>query len=90
MPRHNRRRVERALARPSGGVERRDVWRGEEYIVRAVTGSNKQYRCPGCDQLIRAGTPHVVVWPAHDAEASDRRHWHTSCWSARDRRSPVR
>ncbi|HZE49485.1 MAG TPA: hypothetical protein VE074_07960 [Jatrophihabitantaceae bacterium] len=76
--------------KPSGGAERREQWRGEEYVVRMLTGSDKAYRCPGCDQLIRPGIPHVVVWPAHDAEAADRRHWHTPCWSARDRRSPVR
>jgi len=90
MPRQNRRRVEAPLVKPSGGAERREQWRGEEYVVRMLTGSDKAYRCPGCDQLIRPGIPHVVVWPAHDAEAADRRHWHTPCWSARDRRSPVR
>ncbi|HEY7046756.1 MAG TPA: hypothetical protein VH373_06010 [Jatrophihabitantaceae bacterium] len=90
MPRHNRRRVEAPLARPTGGAERRDDWRGVEYVVRMVAGSDKQYRCPGCDQLIRPGMPHVVVWPADDADAADRRHWHTSCWAARDRRAPSR
>ncbi|MBA3417741.1 MAG: hypothetical protein ACR2KO_16995 [Geodermatophilaceae bacterium] len=60
-----------------------------EFVVRAVTGaaSTRHYRCPGCDQEIRPGTPHVVVWPAYDEEAENRRHWHTACWAARDRRS---
>ena len=37
-----------------------------------ITGSSstKPYRCPGCDQLIRPATPHVVAWPLADAEAA--------------------
>jgi len=71
-------------------VERYEDWRGERYCVRSVTGSAaaKDYRCPGCDQLVRAGQPHVVTWPVDDLDASDRRHWHTPCWAARDRRFP--
>jgi hypothetical protein len=70
--------------------ERREDWRGEEYVIRGVTalGAAKAYRCPGCDQAINAGVPHLVVWPAFDAAASDRRHWHSTCWAARDRRAP--
>jgi len=30
----------------------------------------------------------VVTWPVDDLDASDRRHWHTPCWAARDRRFP--
>jgi hypothetical protein len=69
-------------------VETVEVWRGEEYQVRRITGSSstKAYRCPGCDQMIRTATPHVVAWPLADAEAGDRRHWHRACWDARDRR----
>ena len=75
--------------------ERVERWRGEEYVVRAVTGSaaTKPYRCPGCQQAIRPATPHTVAWPvlpttfARDAAGIDeRRHWHTACWRARDRR----
>jgi hypothetical protein len=75
--------------------ERVETWDGEEYVVRAVTGSaaTKPYRCPGCAQLIRPATPHQVAWPvvpasfARDATGMDeRRHWHTSCWRARHRR----
>jgi len=60
--------------------------RGEEWIVRRLTGSSstKSYRCPGCDQEIRPATPHVVVWPS--LAVDQRRHWHTPCWNARDRR----
>ncbi|MBA2416385.1 MAG: hypothetical protein H0V64_10975 [Geodermatophilaceae bacterium] len=61
------------------------------WVVREVTGaaSTRIYRCPGCDQEIRLGTPHVVVWPAYDEEAGgvdERRHWHSACWAARERR----
>lgn len=58
--------------------------------MRSVPGADaaKAYRCPGCAQLIAAGTPHVVVWPAADLDADDRRHWHRACWDARDRRGP--
>ena len=66
-----------------------ELWRGEDYVVRRLTGSasTKAYRCPGCDQLIRPATPHVVVWPAGDPDALERRHWHPACWRARDRRT---
>ena len=80
-------------------METVEQWRGEDYQVRRITGSTstKPYRCPGCDQLIRPVTPHVVTWPAYprdsdldpwDTESSAdwRRHWHTACWRARDRR----
>lgn len=80
------------------GVESVEEWRGEEYVVRRITGSasTKPYRCPGCDQLIRPATPHVVAWPAAGGDGTpasaptglaDRRHWHAACWRARDRRT---
>jgi hypothetical protein len=54
-------------------------------VVRHVSGaSGKAYRCPGCDQELRPATPHVVAWL--EGKPDDRRHWHTACWSARDRR----
>lgn len=61
---------------------------GVDYFARRVTGSSatKSYRCPGCDQEIRPGTPHVVAWPAFGLE--DRRHWHSACWDRRDERQP--
>jgi hypothetical protein len=94
MPRQNRRR-EDAAARPPAPAstvgERREQWRTETYVVRAVTahGATKEYRCPGCDQVVRIGQPHLVVWPEFDADAADRRHWHGACWAARDRRAPT-
>ncbi|MEI7778762.1 MAG: hypothetical protein WCJ42_04960 [Actinomycetes bacterium] len=62
-----------------------------DWVVRRITGSSsvKTYRCPGCDQEIRPATPHVVAWPADMAAGEeDRRHWHSACWTARERRAP--
>ncbi|WP_375481142.1 ATP/GTP-binding protein [uncultured Jatrophihabitans sp.] len=90
MPRQNRRREAAPLATPRGGGERREDYQGLTYAVRAVSGqaAAKPYRCPGCDQEIRAGVPHLVCWPADDVSAEDRRHWHSACWAARGRRAP--
>ena len=47
--------------------------------VGASTGERgKTYRCPGCNQEVRPGTPHLVVMDQGDVEL--RRHWHTPCW----------
>jgi hypothetical protein len=55
------------------------------YVVRSLPGSpGRSYRCPGCDQELPSSQPHVVAWP--EGREDDRRHWHTACWSARDRR----
>lgn len=77
------------------GVSSVETWGQEQWRVRQIPGpaAFKTYRCPGCDHEIRPGVPHLVVWPvdilptAGTGEA-DRRHWHTACWRARDRRSP--
>lgn len=67
---------------------------GYDYDVKAVAASRaaKTYRCPGCDQEIRPGTAHVVVWPADSGESAidERRHWHTPCWGNRATRAPTR
>ena len=78
-----------ARRRAADSGERAESWRGLDYRVREVsgTGSGGPYRCPGCDQLLATG-PHVVAWPADDLDATERRHWHTGCWTARDRRAP--
>ena len=48
-------------------------------VVRAVSGEkDKSYRCPGCQQLIQPGTPHLVV--VEEGDVAGRRHWHTPCW----------
>jgi hypothetical protein len=92
MPRQNRRRDEAPRPSAFAAWHRVDQWHGEDYAVRTVTGANavKSYRCPGCDQLIPARVPHVVAWPNDDPDAGERRHWHTPCWAARERRTPGR
>ena len=90
MPRRHRRAPEAGL--PPAAVttlgQRRERWQATDYEVRTVLGSTERvFRCPGCDQEIRNVT-HVVAWPTHDVDASDRRHWHGTCWAARERRTP--
>jgi hypothetical protein len=93
------RRRPRRVSRPAPRADTVEEAADGDWVVRLHTGSGtgKPYRCPGCDQEIRPATPHVVTWPAYprdsdldawDTEsASDqRRHWHTTCWRARDRR----
>lgn len=62
---------------------------GGTWNVRRLSGSptGKTYRCPGCEQELSAGVPHVVAWPAN-GDGADRRHWHSGCWTARARRRP--
>ncbi len=78
-----------------GGFRRVEHDRTGSWVVTGVSGASalKTYRCPGCDQEIRPGTPHVVVWAAERplasaGELADRRHWHSPCWAARSRRTP--
>jgi hypothetical protein len=63
-------------------------WPDGDWVVRQVPGAAaaKEYRCPGCDQEIRPGTAHVVVWPAETPGLDERRHWHNACWRRRPRR----
>jgi hypothetical protein len=89
MPRQNRRRPE--AGPPDGAAADRGLVRTDgDWLVRSVPASaaTKTYRCPGCDQEVVPGTPHVVVWQEGAAGAEDRRHWHSPCWAARDRRTP--
>ena len=88
MARINRRRDDHLPLR-SAAAARVEVAADGEWQVRQVSGSAaiRTYRCPGCDQVIETGTPHVVAWPADEVEdlADDRdnverRHWHTGCW----------
>ncbi|QKW09205.1 ATP/GTP-binding protein [Streptomyces sp. NA04227] len=72
-----------------GGFESTETWQGEQWYVRHVAGASsagKTYRCPGCDQSIGSGQPHVVAWPEYGG-VDERRHWHKSCWNAKDRRT---
>ena len=78
-------------ARPLGsGHASASTKQDGRWLVRSIPGASavKAYRCPGCDQVLAAGTPHVVVWPAEPSWSSasgldERRHWHTSCWQRR-------
>ena len=100
MPRSNR---PRRRGRPGKGtgaglppsLQRGGVsevrYAGQVWSVRQVRAndSGRVYRCPGCQQEVGAGTPHTVVWPVGSMQELDnRRHWHTVCWSARERRRP--
>jgi hypothetical protein len=95
MPRRHRRAPNPDPPIEDGAVRRGvpsvEVARDGDWLVRPVAGeAGKAYRCPGCDQEIPAGVPHVVAWPADErGDLSDRRHWHTGCWRARGRRAPV-
>jgi hypothetical protein len=84
---------------PAGRPEEIEEAADGDWVVRTLSGAaaTKAYRCPGCDQEVRAGTPHVVTWPAYprdsdldpwdtESAADQRRHWHTVCWRERDRR----
>jgi hypothetical protein len=88
VPRANRRSEVSARPLASVGSQREEEFHGRPYLVRTVPASDRVYRCPGCDQEITR-MPHVVTWPADDFDATHRRHWHTACWQARDRRRPA-
>lgn len=67
------------------------AYAGQRWSVRAVrpNDSGRVYRCPGCQQEVRADVAHTVAWPAEGMQQEEnRRHWHTVCWSARERRRP--
>jgi hypothetical protein len=94
-PRRHHRRSDAAPSldesRVRRGVEGPQAWGDGEWTVRAIPGDSatKTYRCPGCDHEIAPGVAHVVAWPADGSGGTeDRRHWHTGCWRARERRSP--
>jgi hypothetical protein len=79
--------VELDLDRATGGRSTQSTPDGE-WVVQRVGASDKQYRCPGCDQVV-VQVPHVVVWRTDalvGGGVDDRRHWHSACWAARSRR----
>ena len=55
--------LEARLVHGGGRLERHP---DGDWRVRPVTGAaaTKSYLCPGCQQQIPPGTPHVVTWPA--------------------------
>lgn len=84
MARRNRRAASAQTPRPLfGGALTHTERAGRRWAVRQVAGSaaTKTYRCPGCQQEIRPGVPHVVAWPVDELGGGDeRRHWHSACW----------
>ena len=74
------------------GMDRLEEWPDGEWRVRPLSGatSGKVYRCPGCDQEIAVGVPHLVSWPNWRGGEEERRHWHTACWRKRLDRGPGR
>jgi hypothetical protein len=92
MPRRHHRRDDAAPPVDPERARRVEIvqqWTDGDWLVRTVSGSPKTYRCPGCDHEIAPGIAHVVAWPADGrGDLTDRRHWHTPCWRARDRRRP--
>ena len=89
----NRRSNKRAYGEPHRPLEtaalmgyRTTVIRGgEEWTVQQISKHEKQYICPGCQNIIPPNTEHVVAWAndsimGKDAALADRRHWHKHCW----------
>jgi hypothetical protein len=79
-------------APPPSGPEQVESWPDGDWVIRLVPGaaSAKSYRCPGCDQEIRPGMPHLVAWPSLTPGPAERRHWHRPCWQRRMQRRPGR
>lgn len=101
MPRSNRARRRGRPGKPGAGhgvppsLRRGGVaevrYAGQVWSVRQVRAndSGRSYRCPGCQHEVGADVPHSVVWPADSmGQLDNRRHWHTVCWAARERRRP--
>ncbi|HWV25582.1 MAG TPA: hypothetical protein VNZ66_00030 [Aeromicrobium sp.] len=85
-PRRHSRRPEPEPRGFSRRIDRVETRSGRQWRVRELRSAEKEYRCPGCQQSVRIGATHVLVWPVDrpliGAEAIDeRRHWHTACWS---------
>lgn len=84
------------ISRLLGGGVRTESYAGRSYSVRSLRGNaeGRTYVCPGCQQQLSSAVAHVVVWPEDGfteglGDVTNRRHWHTSCWAARDRRPPT-
>lgn len=79
------------LERARAGIARRESAPDGEWMVRTMTArkAEKAYICPGCFTAVLPGIAHLVVW-ADDhlfgaaAGLSERRHWHTNCWTSRN------
>lgn len=79
MPRRNRRPPDgpQRPEQPSRSLDAPIEYQLPGYEVRWNT-SEREYRCPFCEQVVRVRTRHIVVVPQADVDA--RRHWHTGCW----------
>jgi hypothetical protein len=81
------------LERARAGIARRENAPDGVWMVRTMTArkAEKAYICPGCSTAVLPGIAHLVVW-ADDhifgaaAGLSERRHWHTNCWTSRNYR----
>ncbi len=79
------------LERARAGIARRESAPDGVWMVRSMTArkAEKAYICPGCSTAVLPGVAHLVVW-ADDhlfgaaAGLSERRHWHTNCWTSRN------
>jgi hypothetical protein len=85
-PRRAKRRDDSPAPLRSGVQPTAETHPDGDWVVRPVSASPaaKPYRCPGCDQEISPTLAHLVAWRPGDED--NRRHWHTPCWRARDRR----
>jgi hypothetical protein len=81
------------LERARTGIARRESAPDGEWMVRTMTASRaeKSYICPGCSTAVLPGVAHLVVWSEDHlfgaaAGLSERRHWHSNCWTSRSYR----
>ncbi|HEX9823713.1 MAG TPA: hypothetical protein VGB51_04880 [Actinomycetota bacterium] len=78
MPRRHRSARDRQPPepiRPPSGIA--PGWAQVHGFTVHVSSLERDYVCPGCNQLVRGGE-HLVVYP--DDEPDLRRHWHSECW----------
>jgi hypothetical protein len=81
MPRKNRRAPLEYQPSPAPyGNPRAPAWAVVDGFEVREVASDKEYRCPGCDHIVRAGL-------VPDGAADERRHWHTECWRKELRRT---
>lgn len=81
------------LERARAGIARRESAPDGDWMVRTMTAKNaeKTYICPECSTAVLPGIAHLVVWKDDHlfgaaAGLSERRHWHTNCWTSRSYR----
>jgi hypothetical protein len=77
-------------ARPltTGAFARLERKEDGEWMVQSMPADSatKSYTCPGCNQTVGPGTPHLVTWPREASigqvvAVDERRHWHSGCWN---------